>query len=704
MHEKTILIADNSIINRMQMGGILASEYNILEADNGRDALDIMCEHGADGIDAVLLDLHMPGQDGYDVLAEKQLNPAIADIPVIVITADSVTAAEVRALDLGASDFLTKPIEPEIMRRRVRLIINAREFEEQRMRVRMLEEAAWITDHDDLTGLYTRKAFLREMADMIALHPDTRYLLAVWDFDNFKLFNELFGTAWGDRMLNTAADSMRTLLGHEGVYGRMGNDFFAFCVPQEGGDVSELMQSITDDVARLLEESNNVFTLALTAGVYLVEDTAIETSVMLDRAMMAQRTIKGDYDNHIAFYNTELTERMLEEQDIINNMEGALANGEFHVQLQPVYDIAAGRPVSAEALVRWHRPGHGIVSPGVFVPLFEENGFIAKMDHYVWEQVCQIIADRRDRGLPEIPISVNLSRRSIYSSSLYDEIVELVERYGVKPSLFRIEVTESSYIENLDLAIAVVKRLQDYGFTILMDDFGSGYSSFNALKDIPVDILKADMVFMRNFERDGRIASIFTSIVRMARWLGIPVIAEGVETFEQYEFLRSIGCRYTQGFYFARPMSLEDFEEHIAEYNPDTPENRSTFSNEDVNKILGGNHLFDTVFDDALAGFAVLEWSGGQPEVVRVSEGFRDILGIRDEEDQLEQALVLGSIAPGDQDRFLEACREAIDARGSADVSIGMLDTSGTPHRCDITIVCITSNEVDAMLFMAIRK
>lgn len=172
MHDKTILIADNSIINRMQMGGILASEYNILEADNGHDALDIMRERGEDGIDAVLLDLHMPGQTGFDVLAEKQANPAIADIPVIVITADSVTAAEVHALDAGAADFLTKPIEPEIMRRRVSLVINARELEEQRMRVRMLEEAAWITDHDDLTGLYTRKAFLREMQGMIDTHPD----------------------------------------------------------------------------------------------------------------------------------------------------------------------------------------------------------------------------------------------------------------------------------------------------------------------------------------------------------------------------------------------------------------------------------------------------------------------------------------------------------------------------------------------------
>lgn len=195
MHDKTILIADNSIINRMQMGGILASEYNILEADNGHDALDIMRERGEDGIDAVLLDLHMPGQTGFDVLAEKQANPAIADIPVIVITADSVTAAEVHALDAGAADFLTKPIEPEIMRRRVSLVINARELEEQRMRVRMLEEAAWITDHDDLTGLYTRKAFLREMQGMIDTHPDQEYLLAVWDFENFKTFNELFGTA-----------------------------------------------------------------------------------------------------------------------------------------------------------------------------------------------------------------------------------------------------------------------------------------------------------------------------------------------------------------------------------------------------------------------------------------------------------------------------------------------------------------------------
>lgn len=501
MHDKTILIADNSIINRMQMGGILASEYNILEADNGHDALDIMRERGEDGIDAVLLDLHMPGQTGFDVLAEKQANPAIADIPVIVITADSVTAAEVHALDAGAADFLTKPIEPEIMRRRVSLVINARELEEQRMRVRMLEEAAWITDHDDLTGLYTRKAFLREMQGMIDTHPDQEYLLAVWDFENFKTFNELFGTALGDKMLIAAARCMDDLFAGGGVYGRLGNDNFVFCFREGDADIEQVMEGIIGDISRLLSQNGIDFAPSLATGVYLVEDTDVEVSVMLDRAMMARNTVKGDYDRHIAYYNSELTDRMLEEQDILNNMEHALENGEFQVQLQPVYGIDSNQPVSAEALVRWHRPGHGIVSPGVFVPLFEENGFISKMDHSIWEQVCQILASRHDRGLPEIPISVNLSRRSIFNSSLYDEIVALVEKYGIEPRLFRIEVTESSYTENIDLVISMVTRLQDYGFTVLMDDFGSGYSSFNAFSDIPVDILKADMVFMRNLER-----------------------------------------------------------------------------------------------------------------------------------------------------------------------------------------------------------
>ncbi len=565
MHDKTILIADNSIINRIQMGGILAPEYNILEADNGSDALEIMREHGEDGIDAVLLDLHMPGQSGFDVLAEKQANPAIADIPVIVITADSVTAAEVHALDAGAADFLTKPIEPEIMRRRISLVINARELEEQRMRVRMLEEAAWITDHDDLTGLYTRKAFLREMQSMIDACPEEEYLLAVWDIENFKSFNELFSAELGDRMLIEAARCMSELFANGGVYGRLGNDNFAFCARKDEIDVEQVMERIISAINALLAQSNIDFAPSLATGVYLIDDTDVEASVMLDRAMMARNTIKGDYDCHIAHYNSELTNRMLEEQDILNNMEHALDNEEFHVQLQPVYGIDSNQPVSAEALVRWYRPGHGIVSPGVFVPLFEKNGFISKMDHNIWEQVCQILASRHERGLPEIPISVNLSRRSIFDSSLYDEIVALVEKYGIEPRLFRIEVTESSYTENIDLVISMVTRLQEYGFTVLMDDFGSGYSSFNAFSDIPVDILKADMVFMRNLERNPRVASVFTSIVNMAHALGIPVIAEGVETEEQYEFLHSVGCDYAQGYFCARPMDPDAFEAHVNE-------------------------------------------------------------------------------------------------------------------------------------------
>lgn len=219
-----------------------------------------------------------------------------------------------------------------------------------------------------------------------------------------------------------------------------------------------------------------------------------------------------------------------------------------------------------------------------------------------------------------MPISVNLSRKSIYNPHLFEEIVALTSEHGIEPALFRIEVTESAYMDNAAQLIQTVKKLQEHGYPVLMDDFGSGYSSFNTLKDIPVNMLKVDMKFMEGFENGGRVGTILASILRMTKWLGIPVIAEGVETVEQYEFLRSIGCDYTQGFYFARPMSYTDFEKHLQGQPKILPEIATSFSAQDVNEVMGGDHLFDRVMGDIMDAYAIYEFHSNNLEVVRASE------------------------------------------------------------------------------------
>lgn len=704
-HHKTILIADNSPIIRMQMGGILSDKYDIVEVDNGTDALEAMRELGSDRIACVLLDLHMPGNADYEVLVRKQADPSIADIPVIIVTADSVTEAEIAALDLGASDFLVKPIEPEIMRRRVRSVVYAREAEDQRLRIRMLEERAWHSDHDDLTGIFTRKAFIRETHAMLDADPDTEFIVVVWDFERFKMLNELFGSRLGDEVLENAAHALSEAIEGRGRYCRLGDDFFAFCVPAGAVDVEQVIEQISRSVNALLASRGIGFALAIAAGVYPVEDHDADVSIMLDRAMSARASAKGGYGEHIAVYDSELSGRLREEQDILNNMESALANGEFQIVLQPVYDLATSSPASAEALVRWHRPGHGVVSPGMFIPLFEENGFITKLDQNVWEQVCQHLAWRREQGLPEIPISVNLSRRSIYHPRLVESIVELTKKYDVKPELFRIEVTESSYVEDSERLIDTVRQLQDHGFTILMDDFGSGYSSLISLKDLPVDILKADMMLLRDLETSDRVGSIFTAIVRMARWLGIPVIAEGAETAEQVEFLRSVGCDYTQGYYFARPMPPEEFEAHLKEHPPKaSPRARIDLSADDIDAVMGGNRLFEQLMGTMFDAYLVLEWRDGALETVRASNGIFDLLALERGGFSFDPDGLRRLFAEEEVVRFGEACQRAAVEQTRAELETVCVQADGARVPVLVFILRIGASKGYAMLLVGMKR
>ncbi len=367
------------------------------------------------------------------------------------------------------------------------------------------------------------------------------------------------GVSVGDAVLKKFADCLRCGIGSKGLFGRLSGDNFITCMPSGTLDISEALSAVTQKISSVAHGSN----LVVSAGLYPIVDRSIPIDSMFDRAALPLATVKGDYGHHYAYYNEEMRDTLIEEQKIVEIMDDALAAGEFEAYLQPIYQVETGTPVCAEALVRWNRPGYGLVSPSLFIPLFERNGFISQVDRCIWEQVCIMQKRRREAHAADLPISVNVSRRNLYDPHLFDDIMELTQRYDVPPSLLRLEVTESAYMDDPGQLIETVEKLQAQGFPVLMDDFGSGYSSFNSFKDLPVDILKMDMKFMKDFEHGGRVSIIVASIIEMARKLGIGVVAEGVETVEQYQFLREMGCDYIQGFYFARPMSYPEFSEYM---------------------------------------------------------------------------------------------------------------------------------------------
>ncbi len=278
-----------------------------------------------------------------------------------------------------------------------------------------------------------------------------------------------------------------------------------------------------------------------------------------------------------AWYDHSLREAVLQEQIIVSEMEEALKNGEFKVLLQPIVSLETGKVKSAEALVRWQHPQRGSISPAQFIPVFERNGFISKLDYNVWEQICAILKDWTQRGMAVIPISVNLSRADFYNPNLYFELTDLLKRYEVSPKLFKLEITESVYMEDERRLTQIVDQFKAFGCEVLMDDFGSGYSSLNALKDlmddfgsgysslnalkdIEVDILKIDLAFLDRFSPQARSATILTAVIKMAHALHIPTVAEGIDNPVQMDFLREMGCDYGQGYYFSKPVPREALE------------------------------------------------------------------------------------------------------------------------------------------------
>lgn len=318
----------------------------------------------------------------------------------------------------------------------------------------------------------------------------------------------------------------------------------------------------------------------------------------------------------------------MREQEIINSMNTALLDGQFIIYIQPKYDLSTKLPAGGEALVRWKLPDGSMNSPGEFIPVFEKNGFITKLDLYVWEEVCIIIRRWLDEGRKVSPISVNISRVDLYNPKLAETLIELTEKYNIPPRLFNLELTESAYIDNPAVISQTIMKLQQEGFVIMMDDFGSGYSSLNFLKDINVDVLKIDMKFLSNTAIPGRGESIIASVVRMAKWLDIPVIAEGVETKRQADFLHSIGCEYCQGYYFAKPMPVQEYEKLMEEENiVDVPDDKEA-ENKDRNSLWVLNPQLEFLFDSIPQAIAVYEFDGKNIELLRVNKNFEEVLGM----------------------------------------------------------------------------
>ena len=518
-----------------------------------------------------------------------------------------------------------------------------------------------LSEYDELTGLLSHSAFVRTVEKILAEHPDEvcsgGFAMVYFDILKFKAINDRFGVSEGDRLLCYIANGLSSYIRPQEAACRIGSDQFALLLNRSG----EKLETFINQYLRAVEQYDLSYEIVSNVGIYLINDRNLSADAMLDRAILAQSTIKGSYVTKFNYYSEDLRSAMLGEQEIVGMMNTALAERHFVVYYQPQYDHSTGELIGAEALVRWLHPEHGLISPGVFIPIFEKNGFITRLDFYVFDQVCRFQRMRLDQGLNTVPISVNLTRYDIYQHDFVEQLENIRQRYNVPVELVCVEITETAVVGDNQHASKVIEQLHQRGYVVEMDDFGSGYSSLNVLKDIDLDILKLDMRFLTTAMQSGRSGTILSSIVRMAKWLSLPVIAEGVESMQQADYLKSIGCNYIQGFLYARPMPEGDFttllgRSTLGETRPSMrlieTMNAEDFWNPESQETL--------IFSNYVGGAAIFDYHSGQVEMLRVNPKYLQEIGCSVSEQDLIRRDALTLFDDANRQLYVDMLERAI--------------------------------------------
>ncbi|MBR1508512.1 MAG: EAL domain-containing protein [Eubacterium sp.] len=415
-----------------------------------------------------------------------------------------------------------------------------------------IEREIYNSTHDILTGLYNMEHLYANVENIVHASDEVLNIIFI-NVKNFKLVKDTFGKDFADVVLIRIANWLKANI-KNGVYGRLIGDTFGVCIPKKDFDEDLFLEEMGNFVVknRNIEHKINIH-----IGVYEITDTEMDVSVMFDRAHLAITDIEENYKTVIRYYNDELRKTIMEEQRLATDLINAIDVDNIRPYLQPIAD-KDGKVVGAEALARWMHPDLGFLQPNRFIPVFEKNGMITDLDRHIWKDACRILARWKDTN-PDMFISVNISPKDFYFVDVLEEITGLVKEYDIDPKKLRIEITETAMMTDSEEKMAIFNKLRKSGFIVEMDDFGSGYSSLNLLKDMPVDVLKLDMHFLSD-ENNKRSDTIIRNIINLSNELNIITLTEGVETEEQYYLLKEMGCSLFQGYYFAKPMTVEDFE------------------------------------------------------------------------------------------------------------------------------------------------
>lgn len=507
-------------------------------------------------------------------------------------------------------------------------------------------------------GLLNRKQFFKNVNHRLAKSDEKLCLVAI-DIEHFKLFNKWYGRNAGDELLIEVAEALREFESrYNGIAAHFGGDDFAIVLPCNDEIINELERRLNSIIVK--KEKSAGFSPAL--GIYRIENKNIDAIDMYDYAIEALSRVFGHYDKRVCFYEKSFMGDIKKEINIIALAKEALKNDEFTIYLQPQVSINPVRIVGAEALIRWISPERGMISPGEFIPVLEKNGFIGEVDQYVWEKVCSTIRSWIDKGIEPVPVSINVSRIDILSFDTVEYLNELTKKYGIDRKYLKVEITESAYVDNGGKISSAIKNLRESGYMLMMDDFGSGYSSLNMLGETLIDVIKLDMHFLAVDNGDiHRSISILKSVIDMSNNIQIPIVIEGVETEEQEGFLKDMGVWFAQGYLYYRPMPIETFEELISK--DENVDRRGIYDkgiditdiNPAIEKMLKerGERYDKSGISTARGGFLRYEADEGQ-RLLRVSTSVANMFGCETVEEFREYTgnSFNGVIHPDDRERI----------------------------------------------------
>lgn len=551
-NKKTILIVEDEFINSEILKNILYNDYELLTAEDGRTALEILNEKQS-AISLVLLDLNLPELSGMEVLSQMQSDTHLNNIPVIVLTSDK--GQEVECLDLGASDFISKPYpNSNIILARIHRVI---ELYEDR---KIIKD----TERDPLTKLYTKQYFYEYANAFDKRNEDVEMDAIVVGIRSFHVIKERFGVNFSNALLVKFAKRLQKVKSHiSGIICHLEADMFII-YSKHIENCEEFLEELSRN---LYVDNENKNPINLQLGIYQNVDKSIDIDMRFERAKNALDKIRSSAVKNISIFDNKLQDKEVFEEQLIEQFPTAIEEKQFVVYYQPKYNIKGDKPVlsSAEALIRWNHPKLGLISPGVFIPLFENKGLIRLLDLYVWKEAASQIRRWKEQFGKYVPVSVNVSRVDLYDPDLLETLKGIIERNGLKCSDLLLEITESAYTDEIDMILARIKSLRDAGFKIEIDDFGTGYSSLSMINKIPLDALKIDMIFVRNAFSGQNDNQMIKIIIDLASYLKVPTIAEGVESLEQIDVLKKLGCDIVQGYCFSKPVPPQEFKKFLLE-------------------------------------------------------------------------------------------------------------------------------------------